>query len=77
MLWSPLHNPAFTASLWKRAEEKRMTLHEVKRNIGQLRSDAEADREGSLVDLANILLRVIHNFEHMGRDYIVDRYWKR
>ena len=54
-----------------------MALHEVKRSIKELKSDAEADREGSLVDLASILSRVIHNFEHMGRDYIVDRYWER
>jgi len=54
-----------------------MELYDVKKHIGQLKADAEAGHEGSLVDLANILLRVIHNFEHKGRDYVFDRYWDR
>jgi len=53
-----------------------MVLQEVKRRIEQLGLDADADCEAELEDLANILLKVVHDFEHKGRDYIFDRYWK-
>lgn len=53
-----------------------MVLQEVKRRIEELGLDADADCEAELEDLANILLKVVHDFEHKGRDYIFDRYWK-
>jgi len=50
-------------------------LRGLKACIADLRVQANEEREGGVVDLCNILLRVIHNFQHRGPQYIVERYW--
>jgi len=52
-------------------------LRELKRTIEDFGAEAWNEADGDLADLANVLLRVIHNFEHRGREYIVKRYQKR
>jgi len=48
----------------------------LKAYIDDLRFQANEEREGGVVDLCNILLKVIHNFQHRGQAYIIKRYWR-
>ncbi len=52
-------------------------MSDLKDSINEFKRSGEDRHDGSMVDLANILLRIIHNFEHHGRDYIVEKYWNK
>jgi hypothetical protein len=52
-----------------------MDLKDLKRAILDFKTDAEEGRDGEKIDLANVLWKIIHNFEHKGRDYVLKKYY--
>ena len=53
-----------------------MTITEVKEAISDLSVEGVEEANGEMIDLANILNRVIRNYERRGIEWCVDRYWK-
>ena len=53
------------------------TLSELKTAILNLANEGEELHEGPMLDLARIMRRIIHNYEHKGIQYVVDTYWER
>jgi len=51
------------------------SVADLREGIKEIRYDGEEQREGPLIDLANILERIVNEFEEHGRDYIFERYW--
>lgn len=49
----------------------------LKQTVTDTKNEAEQEHDGPVMDLCAILARIIHNFEHQGVEYIVERYWKR
>jgi hypothetical protein len=50
-------------------------VDEMIKAIVVARKEAEEDRHGPYVDLCNILLKIVKEFEAKGIDYIVKYYW--
>ena len=53
------------------------SVEDLKAAVEEVRRDGEEQHEGPLLDLANVIERIILEFEEHGRDYIIDKYWIR
>lgn len=51
-------------------------LQEIKQELKELEHDAwHNEANGGLTDLCKVLQKVIHNFEHKGIKYVIERHW--
>lgn len=55
--------------------ETKTVLQGLKAHIQQMKKEAESECDGGVADLCTIFLRIIHNYEHKGHEYVVQRYW--
>jgi len=50
-------------------------LIRLKKFIEDVKFDAEDERNGSIIDLCRVLLRVIRQYQRYGIDYVIKKHW--
>ena len=54
-----------------------LQIRKIRQEIDNLANAGKEEKDGSLIDLARILRRIIFQFEQKGIQYVIDKHWHK